>query len=154
MNIQGVHWVTDLWICNLFSPLTTLFDMVLFLLKGTNLTRPCTKQMASSASLKCGRSSDPVLHSVNKTHKKETLSTSNQIPEHIYTHFINQNQELLIDIVTILFPYRSILLIVHSHRLLTWRGRGSVHFLNTAYLLVCSLSTFSLVDLSSDILIS
>ena len=56
--------------------------------------------------------------------------------------------------VTILFPYCSILLIVHSRRLLTWRGRGSVHFLNTAYLLVCSPSTFSLVDLSSDILIS
>ena len=32
-------------------------------------------------------------------------------------------------VVTILFPYRSILLIVHSRRLLTWRG--SVHFLNT-----------------------
>ena len=56
--------------------------------------------------------------------------------------------------VTILFPYHSILLIVHSRRLLTWRGRGSVHFLNTTYLLVHSLSTFSLVDLSSDILIS
>ena len=39
-----------------------------------------------------------MLHSVNKTHKKETLSTSNQSPEHIYTHCINQNQELLIDI--------------------------------------------------------
>ena len=38
--------------------------------------------------------------------------------------------------VTILFPYRSVLLIVHSRRLLTWRGRGSVLFLNTAYLLV------------------
>ena len=56
--------------------------------------------------------------------------------------------------VTILFPYRSILLIVHSCRLLTWRGRGSVCFLNTAYLLVHSPSTFSLVSLSSNVLIS
>ena len=54
--------------------------------------------------------------------------------------------------VTILFPYCSVLLIVHSRHLLTWRG--SVHFLNTAYLLVHSFSTFSLVNLSSDILIS
>ena len=54
--------------------------------------------------------------------------------------------------VMILFPYRSILLIVHSHHLLAWRG--SVHFLNTAYLLVHSPSTFSLVSLSSDVLIS
>ena len=53
--------------------------------------------------------------------------------------------------VTILFPYRSILLIVHSCRLLTWRG--SVHFSNTAYLLVHSPSTFSLVNLFSDVLI-
>ena len=53
--------------------------------------------------------------------------------------------------VMILFPYQSILLIVHSHHLLTWRGRGSVHFLNTTYLLVCSSSTFSLVSLSSDV---
>ena len=51
--------------------------------------------------------------------------------------------------VMILFPYRSILLIVHSRRLLTWRG--SVHFLNTAYLLVHSSSTFSLVSLSLDV---
>ena len=56
--------------------------------------------------------------------------------------------------VTILFPYRSILLIVHSHHLLTWRGRGSVHFLNTTYLLVHSISTFSLADLSLDTFIS
>ena len=54
--------------------------------------------------------------------------------------------------VTILFPYRSILLIVHSRHLFTWRG--SVRFLNTAYLLVRSSSTFSLVSLSSDVLIS
>ena len=54
--------------------------------------------------------------------------------------------------VTILFPYCSILLIIHSHRLSTWRG--SVHFLNIAYLLVHSSSTFSLVSLSLDIPIS
>ena len=56
--------------------------------------------------------------------------------------------------VMILFPHRSILLIIHSRCLLTWRGRGSIHFLNTTYLLICSLSTFSLIDLSLDILIS
>ena len=56
--------------------------------------------------------------------------------------------------VMILFPYQSILLIIHSHCLLTWRGRGSVCFLNTAYLLVHSPSTFSLVSLSLDVLIS
>ena len=54
--------------------------------------------------------------------------------------------------VTILFPYHSILVIVHSHRLLTWRGRGNVLFFNTTYLLVHSLS--ALVNLSSDTLIS
>ena len=52
--------------------------------------------------------------------------------------------------VTILFPYRSILLIIHSFHLLTWRGRDNVCFFNTAYLLVHSISTFSLVNLSSD----
>ena len=56
--------------------------------------------------------------------------------------------------VTILFPYCSILLIVHSFRLLTWRGRGNACFINTAYFLVHSVSTFSLVDLSSNTLIS
>ena len=56
--------------------------------------------------------------------------------------------------VTIIFPYCSILLIVHSCHILTWKGRGSVHFLNTAYLLVHSPSTFSLVSLSLDVLIS
>ena len=54
--------------------------------------------------------------------------------------------------VTILFPYHSILLIFHSCCLLTWRG--SVCFLNAAYLLVRSSSTFSLVSLSLDVLIS
>ena len=52
--------------------------------------------------------------------------------------------------VTIIFPYQSILLIIHSHRLLTWRGSGSVHLRNTTYLLVHSPSTFSLVSLSHD----
>ena len=56
--------------------------------------------------------------------------------------------------VMILFPYCSILLIIHSFCLLTWRGRGNVRFLNTAYILVCSISTFSLVTLPSDTLIS
>ena len=56
--------------------------------------------------------------------------------------------------VMILFPYCSILLIVHSRCLLTWRGRGSVCFLNTAYLLVHSPSTFSFVSISSDVLTS
>ena len=54
--------------------------------------------------------------------------------------------------VTILFPYCSVLLIIHSQCFLTWRG--SVCFSNTAYLLVCSSSTFSLVSLSLDVLIS
>ena len=54
--------------------------------------------------------------------------------------------------VTILFPYHSILVIVHLHHLLTWRGRGNVLFFNTTYLLVCSLS--ALVNLSSVTLIS
>ena len=56
--------------------------------------------------------------------------------------------------VTILFPYCSILLIVHSHYLLTWRGRGSTCFHNTAYLLVHGPSTFSLISIPLDILIS
>ena len=53
----------------------------------------------------------------------------------------------------ILFPYHSILLIIHSFHLLTLRGRGNVCFLNTTYLLVHSISTFSLVALPSDTLI-
>ena len=50
--------------------------------------------------------------------------------------------------VTILFPYHSILLIIDSHCFLSWRG--SVRFLNTAYLLVHSSSTFTLGSLSLD----
>ena len=72
--------------------------MVLFMLKDTNLTRSCTKQTASSASPKHSRSSDPVFHSINKTHKIDTPSISDQIPETIYTQHINQNWELLVDV--------------------------------------------------------
>ena len=40
-----------------------------------------------------------MLHSINKTHKKEELvSLSAQIPEQIYTCRINQDHELLIDV--------------------------------------------------------
>ena len=48
-----------------------------------------------------------------------------------------------LSIVMILFPHHSILLIIHSRCLLTWRGRGSVCFLNTTYLLTHRFSTFS-----------
>ena len=56
--------------------------------------------MASSASPKCSSGSDTVLHSINKTHKKESISPSiaDQIPEQIYTCRINQGCELLIDV--------------------------------------------------------
>ena len=67
------------------------------------------------------------------------------------------NVTVLVDLwpfVTILFPHHSIFLIVHSFRLLTWRGRGNAHFLNTAYLLVHSLSSFSVLSLSLDTFIS
>ena len=56
--------------------------------------------------------------------------------------------------VTILFPYCSILIFIHSCCLLTWRGRGNGHFFNSTYLLLCSFSTFSLIDLSLDLVIS
>ena len=89
----------DFHIHNSFSPLTTLFDTVLFSVEDANLTeRFSTVWKVSSASPKHSRSSNPVLHSIKKTHKKDTLSISDQIPEHIYTHCINQNQELLIDV--------------------------------------------------------
>ena len=100
MNIQGVHWAMDLisQSINTFSPLSNMFDMVLFP-NNTNLTdRYDTKQMASLASTKHSMSSDHVLHSITKTHKKESISTSDQIPETIYTCCINQERELLIDI--------------------------------------------------------
>ena len=99
MNIQGVQWA-DFHIQNSFSPLCTLTDTVLFPHKDPYVSRFWTEQTASSASLKCGSGSDAVLHSVNKTHKKSLPlpSVADQIPETIYTHRINQDRKLLIDI--------------------------------------------------------
>ena len=98
MNIQGVQQAMDLCIRSSFSPLCTLADTALFPHEDPIVTRFWTEQTASLASLKCGRGSNSVLHSVNKTHKKEesvSLSIADQIPEHIYTRRINQNCELL-----------------------------------------------------------
>ena len=99
MNIQGIQWA-DFHIRNSFSPLCKLADTVVFPHKDPYVSRFWTEQMASSASLKHGSSSDAVLHSINKTHKKESTSLSivDQIPEQIYTHRINQDHELLIDV--------------------------------------------------------
>ena len=100
MNIQGVQQA-DFHIQNSFSPLCTLADTVLFPHKDPIVSRFWTEQTASSASPKCGSGSDAVLHSVNKTHKKESPilpSVADQIPEQIYTHRINQDHKLLIDI--------------------------------------------------------
>ena len=99
MNIQGVQWA-NIHIRNSFSPLCTLTDTVLFPHEDSIVSRFWTEQTVSSASLKRGSSSDAVLHSVNKTHKKESVSLSiaDQIPEHIYTCRINQDHELLIDV--------------------------------------------------------
>ena len=86
MNIQGVHWATDSFICNSFSPLVSLTDMILFPLDDSNLNRSCTEQMVSLARPKHGRGSNPVLHSVNKTQKQFLFpSIIDQIPENIYT---------------------------------------------------------------------
>ena len=52
--------------------------------------------------------------------------------------------------VTILFPHYSILLFIHTHRLLTWRGRRH-SYINTSYLFICTLSSFCFLDLSMDI---
>ena len=100
MNIQGVHWATDSFIRNSFSPLVPLTDTVLFPLNdATNLTRSCTEQTVPSARPKYGRGSNPVLHSVNKTQKQVLFpSIADQIPEHIYTQRINQDRELLMDV--------------------------------------------------------
>ena len=101
MNIQGVQQATDLCIQNSFSPLCKLADMVLFPHEDPIVSRFWTEQTVSLASLKCSRGSDSVLHSINKTHKKEetvSLSITDQIPEHIYTCRINQDHELLIDV--------------------------------------------------------
>ena len=99
MNIQGVQQ-TDFHIQNPFSPLCTLTDTVLFPHEDSIVSRFWTEQTASSASPKCGSSSDAVLHSINKNHKKElgSLSITDQIPEHIYTCRINQDCELLVNV--------------------------------------------------------
>ena len=100
MNIQGVHQATDSFICNSFSPLVPLTDTILFPLDNSNLNRSCTEQTAPLARPKCGRGSNPVLHSINKTQKKQALfpSVTVQIPENIFTQRINQDKELLIDV--------------------------------------------------------
>ena len=99
MNIQGVHQATDSFIRNSFSPLVPLTDMDLFPLDDSNLPRSCTVQMAPSARPKCGRGTNPVLHSVNKTQKQVLFpSIADQIPENIYTRQINQDRELLMDV--------------------------------------------------------
>ena len=76
--------------------------MVLFPHEDPYVSRFWTEQMASLASPKHGSGSDTVLHSINKTHKKEIVSPlpsiTDQIPETIYTRRINQDCELLIDI--------------------------------------------------------
>ena len=99
MNIQGVQRA-DFHIQNSFSPLCTLTDTVLFPNEDSIVSRFWTEQTASLASPKHGSGSDAVLHSINKTHKKESISPSiaDQIPEQIYTHRINQDCELLIDV--------------------------------------------------------
>ena len=99
MNIQGVHRATDSFIRNSFSPLVPLTDTVLFPLDKSDLSRSSTKQTAPLARPKCGRGSNPVLHSVNKTQKQVLFpSITDQIPENIYTRHINQDRELLIDV--------------------------------------------------------
>ena len=99
MNIQGVHRATDSFIRNSFSPLVPLTDTVLFPLDKSDLSRSCTEQTASSARPKCGRGSNPVLHSINKTQKQVLFpSVTDQIPENIYTRHINQDRELLMDV--------------------------------------------------------
>ena len=51
--------------------------------------------------------------------------------------------------VTILFPYRSILLFIHTHCLLTWRGRR--RYTNTSVLFIHTSSSFCFFDLSMDL---
>ena len=88
------------FICNSFSPLILLSNTVLFPLEETsNLTRSCTKQTAPLARLKHSRGSNPVLNSINKTQRQVLFSPiANQIPENIYTQYINQNWELLLGV--------------------------------------------------------
>ena len=86
MNIQGVHWATDSFVRNSFTPLVPLTDTVLFPLDNTNLTRSYTAQTAPLARPKRSRGANPVLHSVNKTQKQVLFpSITDQIPENIYT---------------------------------------------------------------------
>ena len=100
MNIQGVQRA-DFHIQNSFSPLCNLTDTVLFPHDDPYVSRFWTKQTASLASPKCGSSSDAVLHSINTTPKKNSVSlpsVTDQIPETIYTRRIHQDCKLLIDI--------------------------------------------------------
>ena len=53
------------------------------------------------------------------------------------------------DVVTVLFPHHSVLLFIHTHRLLTWRGRH--HYINTSFLFIHTLSSFCFFDLSMDL---
>ena len=99
MNIEGVHQATDSLICNSFSPLISLKDTILFPLEDSNFIRSSTEQMAPLARPKCGRGSNPVLHSINKTQKQVLFpSITSQIPENIYTQQINQDRELPMDV--------------------------------------------------------
>ena len=85
MNIQGVQQA-NVHIRNSFSPLCKLADTVLFPHENPNISRFWTKQTATSASPKCGSSSDAVLHSANKKQKQVSLpSIADQIPEQILT---------------------------------------------------------------------
>ena len=52
-------------------------------------------------------------------------------------------------IVTVLFPYHSVLLFFHTQCLLTWRGRRI--YTNTAYLFLRTASSFCFFDLSMDL---
>ena len=65
-------------------------------------------------------------------------------------HLARLPPETVLGDVMILFPYRSILLFTHTRRLLTWRGRRH-SYINTSYLLICTLSSFCFLDLSMDI---
>ena len=51
--------------------------------------------------------------------------------------------------VTILFPYHSVLLFIHTHCLLTWRGRR--RYTNTSFLFIRTSSSFCFFDLSMDL---
>ena len=98
MNIQGVQQA-NFHIRNSFSPLCKLVDTVLFPHEDPNVSRFWTKQTATSASLKRGSGSDTVLHSVTKKQKKVLFpEVADQIPEQIFTRWIHQGHELLLDV--------------------------------------------------------